>query len=144
MTSRLLALQQFSAGNRQPYGEDRSYLHYGTQGTRRDRACLGVHLSFRVLALCLNLPRTQRRSMKSFLRQSPVRRVELIQKRWLLPKRRIPIYNSTVSQAQRRFAHNPADDPLFRSIVDNPPNLVSTGRRHGPGLIVLGSPSYRF
>lgn len=38
----------------------------------------------------------------------------------------------------RRFAHNPADDASFLSIVDNPPNLVRKGRRHGPGLIVLG------
>jgi surfeit locus 1 family protein len=32
-----------------------------------------------------------------------------------------------------------ADDPNFVSIVDNPPNLVRTGRRHGPGLIILGN-----
>ncbi|MCJ1226169.1 surf-like protein [Toensbergia leucococca] len=38
---------------------------------------------------------------------------------------------------QRRFAHTPADDPNFFSIVDNPPNLVKSGKRHGPGLIVL-------
>ncbi|ERS98155.1 hypothetical protein HMPREF1624_04936 [Sporothrix schenckii ATCC 58251] len=32
----------------------------------------------------------------------------------------------------------PADDPNFTSILDNPPELVrSGGRRHGPGLIVL-------
>lgn len=31
-----------------------------------------------------------------------------------------------------------ADDPNFTSIVDNPPELVRTGRRHGPGLIILG------
>ncbi|KAK3363591.1 SURF1 family-domain-containing protein [Lasiosphaeria hispida] len=30
-----------------------------------------------------------------------------------------------------------ADEPGFTSIVDNPPELVRTGRRHGPGLIVL-------
>ncbi|KAI9875238.1 MAG: surf-like protein [Pleopsidium flavum] len=38
---------------------------------------------------------------------------------------------------QRRFAHTPAEDPNFFSIVDNPPKLVKSGRRHGPGLIVL-------
>ncbi|KAI9860011.1 MAG: surf-like protein [Trichoglossum hirsutum] len=38
---------------------------------------------------------------------------------------------------QKRFSHSPADDPNFSSIVDNPPTLVKTGRRHGPGLIVL-------
>ncbi|KKY34965.1 putative surf1 family protein [Diaporthe ampelina] len=31
----------------------------------------------------------------------------------------------------------PADDPNFTSILDNPPNLVRAGRRHGPGLIIL-------
>lgn len=40
---------------------------------------------------------------------------------------------------QRRFAHIPAEDPNFTSIVDNPPNLVKTGNRHGPGLIILGA-----
>ncbi|KAI1272689.1 SURF1 family protein [Xylaria sp. FL0933] len=31
----------------------------------------------------------------------------------------------------------PGDDPTFTSILDNPPELVRTGRRHGPGLIIL-------
>ncbi|KAI0425877.1 SURF1 family-domain-containing protein [Xylaria sp. FL1042] len=31
----------------------------------------------------------------------------------------------------------PGDDPNFTSILDNPPDLVRTGRRHGPGLILL-------
>jgi surfeit locus 1 family protein len=40
--------------------------------------------------------------------------------------------------APRRTAYsNPGDDPSFTSIVDNPPTLVKTGRRHGPGLIIL-------
>lgn len=39
---------------------------------------------------------------------------------------------------QRRLAHNPADNPDFLSVVDNPPNLVKSGGRHGPGLIILG------
>ncbi|KAI9740124.1 MAG: surf-like protein [Claussenomyces sp. TS43310] len=30
-----------------------------------------------------------------------------------------------------------ADDPLWTSVVDNPPNLVRTGRKHGYGLIIL-------
>ncbi|KAI9779858.1 MAG: surf-like protein [Geoglossum umbratile] len=38
---------------------------------------------------------------------------------------------------QKRFSHSPADDPNFTSIVDHPPTLVKTGRRHGPGLIIL-------
>ena len=40
--------------------------------------------------------------------------------------------------SRRWFASNPADDPSFVSIVDNSPTLVRTGRRHGPGLIILG------
>lgn len=33
----------------------------------------------------------------------------------------------------------PAEDPNFLSILDNPPNIVrSGGKKHGPGLIVLG------
>ncbi len=48
-------------------------------------------------------------------------------------------YNPS-SLAQRRLAHNPADDPLFKSVVDDPPNLVRAGRRHGAGLIILGTP----
>lgn len=31
----------------------------------------------------------------------------------------------------------PADDPNFHSILDNPTTLVRAGRRHGPGLIIL-------
>lgn len=38
-----------------------------------------------------------------------------------------------------RNAHTPANDPSFFSIVDNPPNLVKSGRKHGPGLIILGN-----
>ncbi|KAM0798281.1 SURF1 family-domain-containing protein [Usnea florida] len=41
------------------------------------------------------------------------------------------------SSLQRRYAHNPADDPCFQSIVDNPAVLVKSGRKHGPGLLVL-------
>ena len=41
--------------------------------------------------------------------------------------------------SQQRWAHSPADDPSFASILDQPPVLVnSSGKRHGPGLIVLG------
>lgn len=34
----------------------------------------------------------------------------------------------------------PVDDPNFVSILDAPPQIVRAGRRHGPGLILLGSP----
>lgn len=38
----------------------------------------------------------------------------------------------------RRFAYSRSDRPDFVSIVDNPPILVRTGQKHGPGLILLG------
>jgi|SRR3569833_7082 len=37
-----------------------------------------------------------------------------------------------------RQSSQPADNPNFTSIVDNPAEIVRTGRRHGPGLIILG------
>ncbi|CAL8576192.1 surf-like protein [Xanthoria parietina] len=37
----------------------------------------------------------------------------------------------------RRFAHSPADGADFTSIVDNSPDLVKSGKRHGPGIIIL-------
>ncbi|KAH7037117.1 SURF1 family-domain-containing protein [Microdochium trichocladiopsis] len=53
--------------------------------------------------------------------------------------------NASPPNTSRRFFsyhHHPrakqaADDPNFSSILDNPPDLVRTGRRHGPGLIIL-------
>ncbi|KAK4452897.1 SURF1 family-domain-containing protein [Podospora aff. communis PSN243] len=36
-----------------------------------------------------------------------------------------------------RQLRQPADDPAFHSVLDNPPELVRTGRKHGWGLIVL-------
>ncbi|KAK3906593.1 cytochrome oxidase assembly protein shy1 [Staphylotrichum tortipilum] len=41
-----------------------------------------------------------------------------------------------ISSTPRR-PRQAADDPSFTSIVDNPPELVRTGRKHGPGLIIL-------
>ncbi|KAI1824996.1 SURF1 family-domain-containing protein [Xylaria intraflava] len=49
------------------------------------------------------------------------------------PQTRRP-FTTTPQRPQRR---QPADDPTFRSILDNPPELVRVGRRHGPGLIIL-------
>ena len=31
-----------------------------------------------------------------------------------------------------------ADDPNWVSVVDQPARIVRTGRKHGPGLIILG------
>ncbi|KAI0468951.1 SURF1 family-domain-containing protein [Xylaria cf. heliscus] len=39
--------------------------------------------------------------------------------------------------APRKSRPQPGDDPNFTSILDNPPELVRIGRRHGPGLIIL-------
>jgi surfeit locus 1 family protein len=38
----------------------------------------------------------------------------------------------------RRKKQPSADDPEFVSILDGPPQLVRVGKRHGPGLIILG------
>ncbi|KAL8895245.1 MAG: hypothetical protein Q9207_008245 [Kuettlingeria erythrocarpa] len=37
----------------------------------------------------------------------------------------------------RRSLQSSATDPNFNSIVDNAPDLVRAGKRHGPGIIVL-------
>ena len=41
-------------------------------------------------------------------------------------------------QSQKRWSSNPADREGFLGIADTPPILVKTGKRHGPGLIILG------
>ena len=40
---------------------------------------------------------------------------------------------------QRRRYANPADRDDFVSVVDNPPQLISTRRKHGPGLYILAA-----
>lgn len=45
-----------------------------------------------------------------------------------------------ISKSSLRFKQA-GDDPNFVSIADNPAVLVRTGRRHGPGLILLGTSS---
>ncbi|KAH8907930.1 SURF1-domain-containing protein [Coniochaeta sp. PMI_546] len=42
-----------------------------------------------------------------------------------------------ISSTPHRPVKQAADDPSFTSILDNPPELIRTGRRHGYGLIVL-------
>lgn len=56
------------------------------------------------------------------------------------PSSRLPLrYNNRPQgQQQRRQGYVRAEDPNFVSIVDHPPRLVRAGRKHGPGLIVLG------
>lgn len=47
-------------------------------------------------------------------------------------------FSHTRPRTQGPERPQPADDPNFHSILDNPPQLIRTGgRRHGPGLIVL-------
>lgn len=43
-------------------------------------------------------------------------------------------------QHQIRFSSNKqlADDPRWISVVDHPAQVVRAGRKHGPGLIILG------
>lgn len=41
---------------------------------------------------------------------------------------------STTSRPEKP---QPGDNPSFTSVLDNPPELVRTGRKHGPGLIIL-------
>ncbi|QDS68071.1 hypothetical protein FKW77_009894 [Venturia effusa] len=43
----------------------------------------------------------------------------------------------TFQKHQRRCYANAADEPGFKSVVDLPARLVSTNRRHGPGIILL-------
>lgn len=44
-----------------------------------------------------------------------------------------------ITRSRPRRARQAADDPNFTSILDNPPDLVRSGRKHGPGLIILGT-----
>ncbi|RDI89704.1 hypothetical protein Vi05172_g742 [Venturia inaequalis] len=43
----------------------------------------------------------------------------------------------TFQRHQKRWYANPADEPGFKSVVDLPSRLVSTDKKHGPGLILL-------
>lgn len=45
---------------------------------------------------------------------------------------------STLLRQQRRYASNPADEPGFTSIVDNPPQLIRANQKHNKfGLVFL-------
>ncbi|TVY40567.1 Cytochrome oxidase assembly protein [Lachnellula subtilissima] len=75
---------------------------------------------------------------RSLLRQvhrnSPIK--PLSKDPWSSPTFKCPACRQ-ISRSSRRFRRAPGDDPNFMSIVDNPPTLVRTGKRHGPGLIIL-------
>ncbi|EOO01692.1 putative surfeit 1 protein [Phaeoacremonium minimum UCRPA7] len=53
------------------------------------------------------------------------------------PSTNISSQRRPISNSSRLRSKQPGDDPGFQSIVDNPPELVRTGKRHGPGLIIL-------
>lgn len=46
--------------------------------------------------------------------------------------------NSKRSYQQQQH-QQPADDPQWVSPIDRPSQIVRVGRRHGPGLIILGT-----
>jgi surfeit locus 1 family protein len=47
---------------------------------------------------------------------------------------------STLLRQQRRHQSNPVDDPNWKSILEQPPRLVRSGRKHKPlGLIILAT-----
>ncbi|KAK5654364.1 hypothetical protein OQA88_7273 [Cercophora sp. LCS_1] len=48
-----------------------------------------------------------------------------------------PARRQGISTSPRRPHRQPADNPEFTSVLDNPPELVRTGRKHGWGIIVL-------
>ncbi|KAJ9622722.1 surf-like protein [Taxawa tesnikishii (nom. ined.)] len=55
--------------------------------------------------------------------------------RWICPQ---CSQETSPARLQRRgYAAQPADNPEFVSIVDNPPQLIRAGKRHGWGLAVL-------
>ncbi|KAL7620962.1 surf-like protein [Parahypoxylon ruwenzoriense] len=50
-----------------------------------------------------------------------------------------PHRRAFTSSPPRSSSRPPAENPSFTSVLDNPPELVRTGRRHGPGLIILAA-----
>lgn len=59
--------------------------------------------------------------------------------------RRVPFHFAVAPSRRQAFSSSPrlrqyrqpADNPEFTSVLDNPPELVRTGRKHGWGIIVL-------
>lgn len=57
-----------------------------------------------------------------------------------LHQQRRQVKPSHILRQQRRSYANPADSPGFTSIVDNPPKLVRSGRKHNKlGLVILAT-----
>jgi hypothetical protein len=81
--------------------------------------------------------KTSTRLLSSLLSLPPSLRPSLHQSgQFRLPKQVRPFHH-----VFKRSAVNPADTPGWTSIVDNPPRIVRTGKRHTAGLIVLGTTS---
>ncbi|ROV93232.1 hypothetical protein VPNG_09563 [Cytospora leucostoma] len=84
-----------------------------------------------------NPSRTLRLPRRTQPQQSAPQQQQLLQQQQC---QRAPCARRHFSQTpRRRDAPQPADDPNFQSILDNPPTLIraGSGRRHGPGLIIL-------
>jgi len=64
---------------------------------------------------------------------------KILAQRWVCPEcsQKLSIQSQLRSLRRNYSTRNPADEPGFTSIVDNPPKLIRTGRRHGWGLLVL-------
>lgn len=58
------------------------------------------------------------------------------------PRQHFPACRQFSRSARGCNARQAADDPNFESIVDKAPTLIRSGKRHGPGLIILGNLSY--
>ena len=60
---------------------------------------------------------------------------------WTSEDARPVITKYEAQQFQVRFFNGQmGDDPRWLSVVDHPAQIVRTGRKHGPGLIILGMP----
>lgn len=77
--------------------------------------------------------------------RSLLRQLRCVSLKYVLPNEPLLALKVKPCQAYRqmsttstRHREQPGDAPDFMSIVDNPPTLVRSGRRHGPGILILG------
>ncbi|KAK0656466.1 SURF1 family-domain-containing protein [Cercophora newfieldiana] len=82
-----------------------------------------------VLVNCLLRPLPSQR-ISSSIGRSALRK-------WPAPRSSLVAPSRKPFSTSPRRPRQPADDPGFHSIVDNPPELVRTGKKHGWGLMVL-------
>jgi len=76
-----------------------------------------------------------------YLQPSPIQRRCLHRFVAPQPSKSSPRRPFSSSRPRSSEQRQPGDDPSFTSVLDNPPDLVRTGKRHGPGLIILGMSS---